>query len=179
MRNTLSLSFSLFFSRFLALYLLITAFRIWFHFLSSSFNPLLSSSHHSLFHHFLLLSFLSFHFFPSLLQFYSFSPSHGTYSDAVMDALKLSSIPDKCFDFIMDKGLLDAQLCTPHNIDNATNLVKEMYRVLSPGDSYLCCHSFFCLPIYLSLFCLFRRCSMLCPLIPITHTTTQKCGLTN
>ena len=56
------------------------------------------------------------------------------YKDAVMDALKLTSIPDQCFDFILDKALLDSQLCTPHNIDNANTLIKEMYRVLSPGE---------------------------------------------
>ena len=62
-------------------------------------------------------------------------------SDAVMDALNMPSIPDHCFDLIIDKALLDAQLCTPHNIDNASALVQEMYRVLAPGDSLLLLYS--------------------------------------
>ena len=45
----------------------------------------------------------------------------------------MSAIPDNCFDLIIDKGLLDSQLCAETNIDDVTTLVKEMYRVLSPG----------------------------------------------
>jgi ubiquinone/menaquinone biosynthesis C-methylase UbiE len=51
-----------------------------------------------------------------------------------MDALHMSAIPDGCFDLIIDKGLLDAQLCSDNNIDDVTALVKEMYRVLTPGE---------------------------------------------
>jgi hypothetical protein len=67
----------------------------------------------------------------------------------------MPSIPDQCFDLIIDKALLDAQLCTPHNIDNASALVQEMYRVLAPGESLLLlmlCYVVMCslLPILLS-----------------------------
>jgi ubiquinone/menaquinone biosynthesis C-methylase UbiE len=55
-----------------------------------------------------------------------------------MDALHMSAIPDGCFDLIIDKGLLDAQLCSDNNIDDVTALVKEMYRVLTPGERGLC-----------------------------------------
>ena len=59
-----------------------------------------------------------------------------------MDALHLVSIPDKCFNLIIDKGLMDSQLCSKNNIDDVTTLVREMYRVLAPGTSTRQFHRF-------------------------------------
>ena len=42
-----------------------------------------------------------------------------------MDALHLTSIPDGCFNLIIDKGLFDAQLCSENNLSDVTTLVRE------------------------------------------------------
>jgi ubiquinone/menaquinone biosynthesis C-methylase UbiE len=79
----------------------------------------------------------SHHTTPDYTSSHHTTPEYNSpLSDAVMDALNMPSIPDQCFNLIIDKALLDAQLCTPHNIDNASALVQEMYRVLAPGDTF-------------------------------------------
>ena len=56
---------------------------------------------------------------------------------AVKDARNLSDFPENCFNLVIDKGLFDTQLCTQDNVANAQMLIKEMYRVLKPGGTYL------------------------------------------
>ncbi len=56
---------------------------------------------------------------------------------AVKDARNLTDYPDNYFSLIIDKGLFDTQLCTQDNVANAQMLLKEMYRVLKPGGTYL------------------------------------------
>ena len=52
-----------------------------------------------------------------------------------MDARSMQ-IPDNCFDLIIDKALLDAQLCSIDNASSVSALLNEMYRVLKPGGCY-------------------------------------------
>jgi len=54
-----------------------------------------------------------------------------------MDARNLELIPDNTFDLIIDKALLDALLCSDDNIISANRLVREMFRVLKPGGTYV------------------------------------------
>jgi ubiquinone/menaquinone biosynthesis C-methylase UbiE len=54
-----------------------------------------------------------------------------------MDATHMEFIPENCFDLIIDKALFDCMLTTANNMTTVTNLVKEMYRVLKPGGSYI------------------------------------------
>ena len=56
---------------------------------------------------------------------------------AVMDARRLDSLPDRCFDLIVDKGLLDSLLCSDTNYDDVGLYVDEMRRVLAPGGCFL------------------------------------------
>jgi len=55
---------------------------------------------------------------------------------SVMDARNLD-LPDKCFDLVFDKALMDALLCGRNNIDDVSNMVAEMHRVLKPGGRYV------------------------------------------
>ena len=55
----------------------------------------------------------------------------------VMDATDMEFIPDGTFDLIVDKALFDCQLCSDSNFVKVTNLVREMYRVLKPGGTYV------------------------------------------
>ncbi len=54
-----------------------------------------------------------------------------------MDACAMEFIPDNCFDLIIDKALFDCQLCNAANMTTVTRLVREMYRVLKPGGTYV------------------------------------------
>ena len=56
---------------------------------------------------------------------------------AVMDARRLESLPDQCFDLVLDKGLLDSLLCADTNYDDVGLYVNEMRRVLAPGGCFL------------------------------------------
>merc|ERR1712086_608643 len=56
----------------------------------------------------------------------------------VMNATNMEYLPDNCFNLIVDKGLLDAQLCGVNNFNNVSMMVNEMYRVLKPGGAYIC-----------------------------------------
>ena len=55
----------------------------------------------------------------------------------VMDACAMEFIPDHCFDLIVDKALFDCLLCSSSNMHRVTKYVKEMYRVLKPGGSFV------------------------------------------
>ena len=52
---------------------------------------------------------------------------------AVMDARQLDGVPDGCFDLIVDKGLMDALLCSETNATDVGRMVDEMHRVLASG----------------------------------------------
>ena len=54
-----------------------------------------------------------------------------------MDARNLEFLPDDCFDVIIDKGLMDAQLCSQENIQNVNAMLTEFRRVLKPGGVYI------------------------------------------
>ena len=54
-----------------------------------------------------------------------------------MDACAMEFIPDNCFDLVIDKALFDCQLCNAANMTTVTRLVREMYRVLKPGGTYI------------------------------------------
>ena len=56
----------------------------------------------------------------------------------VMDARNLEHLPDGCFDLVIDKAMLDSQLCSSDNIRSVSSTVREMHRVLKPGGAYLC-----------------------------------------
>ncbi len=56
---------------------------------------------------------------------------------AVMDVRELDSLPDHCFDLIVDKGLLDSLLCGDTNYDDVGRYVGEMHRVLAAGGCFL------------------------------------------
>jgi len=55
----------------------------------------------------------------------------------VMDCRNLEYLPDNCFDLIIDKALMDAQLCSEENIHNVNSMLSEMHRVLKPGGVYI------------------------------------------
>ena len=48
----------------------------------------------------------------------------------------LDFVPENCFDFILDKALLDALLCGDNSFSKATEYIWEMYRILKPGGSF-------------------------------------------
>lgn len=56
---------------------------------------------------------------------------------AVINALNMESIPRDCFDVIIDKGLLDCQLCSLKNLQNVDLLTKEVFRVLKSNGVYI------------------------------------------
>jgi len=56
---------------------------------------------------------------------------------SVMDARKMEFIPDQCFDLIIDKALSDSVLCSEHNLKDIDILIREMWRVLKTGGTYL------------------------------------------
>jgi len=56
----------------------------------------------------------------------------------VMDARNLEYLPDGCFNLVIDKGMLDSQLCGEENIHNVSAVTREMFRVLKPGGVYCC-----------------------------------------
>jgi len=55
----------------------------------------------------------------------------------VMDARNMEFIPDNCFDLIIDKALFDSVLCSENNLKDVEHMLKEMYRVLKAGGTYL------------------------------------------
>jgi len=54
-----------------------------------------------------------------------------------MDACAMEFIPEQCCDLIIDKGLMDALLCTEDRLQNVAELSREMHRVLKKGGVYL------------------------------------------
>ena len=57
----------------------------------------------------------------------------------VMDAANMDFFPDECFDFIMDKALMDAVLCGENSFKAVSSMISEMHRVLKPGGVYVVC----------------------------------------
>jgi ubiquinone/menaquinone biosynthesis C-methylase UbiE len=55
-----------------------------------------------------------------------------------MDATNMEFLPNDCFNLIVDKAVLDAQLCGEDNFNNVSMMINEMYRVLKPGGVYVC-----------------------------------------
>ena len=51
-----------------------------------------------------------------------------------MDARDMAnSIPDSCFDVIIDKALYDVLLCSSQGLENVEELTREMFRILKKG----------------------------------------------
>ena len=58
---------------------------------------------------------------------------------AIADATDLRTLPDACFDLVVDKGLGDALLCsTRDGFGRLHRMLGEMRRVLKPGGTYAC-----------------------------------------
>ena len=47
-----------------------------------------------------------------------------------MDATNMEYLPNDCFNLIIDKALLDAQLCGENNFNAVSMMINEAYRVL-------------------------------------------------
>ena len=45
---------------------------------------------------------------------------------------------DGAFDVVIDKGLLDAMVCSDGAVQNIQSMLSEIYRVLSPNGVYIC-----------------------------------------
>ena len=45
---------------------------------------------------------------------------------------------DGTFDAVIDKGLLDAMVCTDGSKGNTESMLKEIHRVLAPTGTYIC-----------------------------------------
>ena len=47
------------------------------------------------------------------------------------------SLPNQCFDIVLDKGLFDVLLCSPKGLISIEELEREMYRILKKDGVYL------------------------------------------
>ena len=45
--------------------------------------------------------------------------------------------PDNCFDLIIDKALMDSLLCSDDAIRKVTIMIRNMYRILKSGGTYI------------------------------------------
>ena len=48
------------------------------------------------------------------------------------------SFKDGSFDIVIDKGLIDAMICSDGAAQNVQSMLSEIYRVLSPSGVYIC-----------------------------------------
>ena len=55
-----------------------------------------------------------------------------------MDALNMNDFQDGMFNIVIDKGTLDAVMCSDNYVINARKMISEVYRVLIPGGKYIC-----------------------------------------
>jgi EEF1A lysine methyltransferase 4 len=55
---------------------------------------------------------------------------------SIMDATALE-FPDECFDTVLDKSTMDAVLCGKSGSEGATEMVREAFRVLKSGGTYV------------------------------------------
>jgi len=55
-----------------------------------------------------------------------------------MDACKMDEIPEKSFDAVLDKALLDTLVTGGHAFPRVRDMLGEVYRVLRPGGVYFC-----------------------------------------
>jgi EEF1A lysine methyltransferase 4 len=53
------------------------------------------------------------------------------------DMTNLDGVPDKAFDLILDKALLDSMLCGDESFEQALLMLAESYRVLKSGGMYV------------------------------------------
>jgi ubiquinone/menaquinone biosynthesis C-methylase UbiE len=53
------------------------------------------------------------------------------------DMTNLDGVPDKAFDLILDKALLDSMLCGDESFEQALLVLAESYRVLKSGGMYV------------------------------------------
>lgn len=45
-----------------------------------------------------------------------------------MDVRRMEFLPNNCFDIVIDKALLDSQICTVDNLRNVSMQVQEIHR---------------------------------------------------
>ena len=58
---------------------------------------------------------------------------------SVADATDMRTLPDACFDLVVDKGLGDALMCSARDSFGCLHrMLGEMHRVLKPGGTYAC-----------------------------------------
>ena len=55
-----------------------------------------------------------------------------------MDAMEMKDFQDEMFNVVIDKGTLDAVMCSDNFITNGHKMISEVYRVLQPGGKYIC-----------------------------------------
>eukprot|EP01087_Luapelamoeba_hula_P010959 TRINITY_DN2931_c0_g1_i2.p1 TRINITY_DN2931_c0_g1~~TRINITY_DN2931_c0_g1_i2.p1 ORF type:complete len:141 (-),score=26.85 TRINITY_DN2931_c0_g1_i2:121-543(-) len=55
----------------------------------------------------------------------------------VLDVTNLDTVENATFDYILDKGTLDAILCGEGSFENAEKMMKEMSRILKPGGCFM------------------------------------------
>ena len=55
-----------------------------------------------------------------------------------MDALEMNVFQDGMFNVVIDKGTLDAVMCSDDFVTNAKRMISEVHRVLQPGGKYIC-----------------------------------------
>jgi len=56
----------------------------------------------------------------------------------VMDALDMKEFQTGSFNIVIDKGTLDSVLCGDNSAANASKMISEVFRILSPGGHYIC-----------------------------------------
>ena len=55
-----------------------------------------------------------------------------------MDAMNMKDFQNEMFNIVIDKGTLDAIMCSDNFITNGQKMISEVYRVLQPGGKYIC-----------------------------------------
>jgi len=55
-----------------------------------------------------------------------------------MDAMDMKDFQDEMFNIVIDKGTLDAVMCSDDFVINGHKVISEVYRVLKPGGKYIC-----------------------------------------